>query len=395
MEIGNRSGKTGRRMMPIWAFCLFVGAMFIFSSEASAFQYTIKCPDQNAKVNFYGIALDANGNPGIGYICGTGALNSGGNVLKFAHWDGSSWDTKTVDSNCINWDVSVAYNQKTGHPGIVYNYGGKLAYYDSSRGWVTEQVTARPAGYRGSLAYDKDGNPTIALREGSGKNVGLKLATRDSQTGAWSFQMVDNGAANGYPSLAYDSTGTRPAITYHTTTTSGKSITYSIKCAWYDSSNWVIRTIASSPNPFAYRTYLNLMTSVAFDVNDRPAVEYICAAPDKLTVDMKIAHWTDAGWSTEFVVNEGSICNPGKPSLIYAGGIPYICYCSNPANENAKIKLAYKNGDRYATELVDILTLDYGTFSTTMGVKASGNVITPIVVYVDEADSNRLHCAFG
>ncbi len=387
MTISNWRGKAARSIRSWWALCLFVAAMFLISGSASAFQYTIKYPDQNAKVEFYGMALDANGNPGIGYI----DTSSGSNVLKFTHWDGSSWETETVDSGCTNWDIWVAYNAKTGNPGMTYNYGGKYAYYDSNTGWVTEDVTSKASGYRASLAYDKDGNPTIAIKEGSKKDVGIKFGKRDASTGIWSFQMVDKEAANGYPSLTYDSTGSNPAITYHTITTSKRgSSTYSIKCAWYDGSDWVIRTVASSSNPFAYSTYLNLMTSVAFDANDKPAVEYLCAASDKSTVDMKIAHWTDAGWSTEFIVNEDDICNPGKPSLVYAGGTPYICYSTL-----AEIGLAYNSGDSFTTELVDTLTNNQGTFSATLGVKVSGEVVNPIVVYVDEPDSNKLHCAFG
>lgn len=117
------------------------------------------------------IADDADASPSI-------AFNVRG-TLKFAHWNGASWDIDSVDVDPSGgWfrDCSLAYDAG-GTPFISYwdDYAGvvKLAHQGLNQ-WMIDIVTSCVESRPTSLKFDSNGNPSVAYSDD--KNGILKLA---------------------------------------------------------------------------------------------------------------------------------------------------------------------------------------------------------------------------
>ena len=115
------------------------------------------------------LALDSSGNPHISYYDATN------NDLKYASWNGASWNIQIVDS-------------------------------------------AENVGYANSLALDSSGNPHISYMRYDA-NSNLHYLEYAHWTGsAWSIETVDSAGWDGLcTSIAVDSSG-NPHISYDTAT---------------------------------------------------------------------------------------------------------------------------------------------------------------------------------
>ena len=194
------------------------------------------------------IALDSRGYPHISYFNDTNynkartfynkSLDFGD--LKYAWWNGSSWNTQTVEfgtaGSLVGQYCSIAVGSDD-KPRISYfesnNSDGNLKYARwTGTSWNIQTVDSKgDVGYRTSLALDSDGNPHISYLDKT--NGDLKYASW-SGTG-WDIQVITQ--LSGDTSLALDSAG-NPHISY----VKGGSLMYT----FWDGTSWNIQTVDSS-----------------------------------------------------------------------------------------------------------------------------------------------------
>jgi hypothetical protein len=170
--------------------------------------------DSTTGSGFYGTSLKFNPSTGRPSIAYPQFSTGSGDVLKYAEWTGSSWNTSTVDAAAdVGLSPSLAYNA-SGNPAIVYldntNLDLKYAEWNGSAWDIT---TVDDSGLipssRPSLAFSADGFPAISYQY----LTQLNYAHKDSQHG-WQIQAVDTSPNVGdHTSLAFDPRG-NPAISY-------------------------------------------------------------------------------------------------------------------------------------------------------------------------------------
>ncbi len=109
------------------------------------------------------IAVDSNGHPHISYIASYDGWSTFD--LKYAHFNGSSWNITTVETD-VQRGTAIALDA-SGKPHIVYKKWGDFAVglnYARFNGttWVKEQIEDH-AGYSPSLALDSGGNAHVSF----------------------------------------------------------------------------------------------------------------------------------------------------------------------------------------------------------------------------------------
>ncbi|MCX8061451.1 MAG: hypothetical protein N3D16_02590 [Anaerolineales bacterium] len=149
------------------------------------------------------------------------------NSMKYASWDGTSWDLKTVETGSYTgWDISLALDQSE-YPHISYmstsGYKIKHAYKDSG-GWHIEVVDQTGENHHPSLAIDSQGHLHISYTNYLESQHSLKYAHKDA--GGWQSATVDaniSGVLTGYSSIDIGSNDL-PHIAYSS---------IALKYAWY------------------------------------------------------------------------------------------------------------------------------------------------------------------
>jgi len=212
---------------------------------------------------FVSLALDNLGRPGMAYLDSVNA------DLKYAHWNGSTWDVRVVDSNKIT-------------------------------------------GYYPSMKYDAAGRPVISYYYKTGGD--LRVAVGDSADGnTFTVTAIDTGNDVGrYSSLALNLLSGRWATAYEDTTT-GR-----FKYAEQGKSAWAVMTVDAATK------YGGGFISLAFSpVTKRPAMSYY----DAYNADLKFATYNGSAWSARAVASKGSV---GLYSnlRINAAGVADILYFS-------------------------------------------------------------------
>ena len=122
--------------------------------------------------DFVSMSLDSAGRPGLAYFDGANA------DLKYAHFNGSSWDVQTIDSHfTTGYYPSIKYDA-AGRPVIAYYYKTsgdlRLAAYNGSSWNITTVDTKGDVGRYPSLAL----NPATGRWAGSGMPRGSASARR-------------------------------------------------------------------------------------------------------------------------------------------------------------------------------------------------------------------------
>lgn len=135
----------------------------------------------------------SDGNPSIGYQ----DLNL--KRAMFAHWNGTTWEISSADTQRSGSGLDLAYDPGNGQPSLSYFWNGKLSF--SHRNGSSWNVQAIDTGVSNetSLAYDPDdGEAAIAYI----KRGAVKFARRSGS--AWNIETVDPAAIVEDVSLAYD-----------------------------------------------------------------------------------------------------------------------------------------------------------------------------------------------
>jgi len=273
------------------------------------------------------LALDSNGYPAISYADRFDDLNEGD--LKFARWNGSSWDIETVDSiGDIRWtELGTSLSlDSNGYPAISYydswDHDLKFARWNGSS-WDIEVVDSDTyVGPCSSLELDSNGYPAISYQDWWTTNENLKFARWNGSS--WDIEVVDSDGDLGYSnSLALDSNG-YPAISYSDATNRD------LKFARWNGSSWDIEVVDSGT--------VGSWNSLALDSNGYPAISYSGETND----DLKFARWNGSSWDIEVVEADGN--NAGHSSLeLDSNGYPAISYSDRT---NFAMKFALYEGLR-------------------------------------------------
>ncbi|MGJ8725813.1 MAG: choice-of-anchor Q domain-containing protein [Roseibacillus sp.] len=264
---------------------------------------------QNTTVDSTGsytsLAFSPAGLPAISYTDETNFSNA---ALKFASFDGSSWQTETVDSSGnVGWDTSLAFSP-AGLPAISYrdstNEDLKFASFNGSS-WQIETVdSSSNVGLDTSLAFSPAGLPAISYYDVT--NEDLKFATFDGSS--WQTETVDSsGNVGRWPSLAFSLAGL-PAISYYDVTNED------LKFASFDGSSWQPVTVDSLGNVGWY-------TSLAFSPTGLPSISYT----DVSSTNLKYASFDGSSWQPTTIDSTGNVGL--DTSLAFSpAGLPAISY---------------------------------------------------------------------
>jgi hypothetical protein len=204
------------------------------------------------------MALDSQGRAGVAYY------DAGQADLKYAHFNGTSWDVQTVDStNTTGYYPSLKFDNSD-HPIITYYYKthGNLNFATSSgSGWNISTIdSAGDVGRYSSLAVNPStGRWSVAYENTSGGAFKYAAQGRNG----WNLTTVDvNGAGGGFISLAFDDTF-QPAFSYYDARNSD------LKFARFNGSVWSKTAIASKRSQGLY-------SNLFFDAGDggNPVIYY-------------------------------------------------------------------------------------------------------------------------
>ncbi|MDH3346738.1 MAG: BNR repeat-containing protein, partial [Desulfobulbaceae bacterium] len=174
------------------------------------------------------IAVDGKGRPHVAYAF---SENYSVYALKYAYWNGTSWDIATVDTVSAA-DVSIALDSEA-TPHISYRDRGsndlRYAYWDGNN-WKPDKIyTTGGAGYGSSIAIDSNNNPHISFTKDYNS---LYYAYWD---GSWNFLPIAP-AEGGSTSIVLDSQD-KPRISYMNTD--------ALNYAYYDGSSWNTEVVDS------------------------------------------------------------------------------------------------------------------------------------------------------
>jgi hypothetical protein len=316
------------------------------------------------------LALDSLGHPHISYY------DDDNDDLKVAHYDGSTWQTETVDGDGITGLYTSLVLDSGDQPHVSYcgAHQLKYAHFDGAT-WISETVDSQRFwfGYT-SLALDSAGRPHISYCDDS-PTANLKYATHDGS--AWQIEVVDSaGSAGKFTSLALDS-ASQPHISYYDETSG------SLKYATYDGSAWQIETV----DQHAVGEY----TSLAFDSAGRPHISYyesvyvpLDAGVASPSYDLKYAHHDGSAWQIETVDSTGSVGRFTSLALDSADQ-PHVSYYDET---NGGLKYATYDGCAWQIETVDHAG-DVGKY-TSMALDAAGQ---PHISYYDDTSDDLKHAS--
>jgi subtilisin family serine protease len=204
---------------------------------------------------YLSLAIDPQGRPGIAYYDSTNA------DLRYAHFNGASWDLQTVDASGANGTFpSLAYTSND-HTLIAYYHRSKtalrLADFDGV-GWKWTFIDSKDdVGRWASLAVSKSGEIAIAYEHST---TGTLRVARNAGKG-WVVTTADrltHGAA--FISLAFNNIN-RPAISYY------DSAPANLKFAEWDRKGWHATTLSS-------RGVQGMYTQLQFDSLGEPNIFY-------------------------------------------------------------------------------------------------------------------------
>jgi len=218
------------------------------------------------------IAIDSDNRPHISYsYYGTAYTDPPYDDLRYAYWDGSSWQIETVDGSAespggvgsVGEYTSIVLDSNN-RPHISYydwiNIALKYAYYNGSN-WQIETVDSDgDVGRYSSIALDSNDCPHISYSDWT--NIALKYAYYNGSN--WQIETVDSGSVGDYTSIAIDSNN-RPHISYY------DYFNDDLRYAYWDGSSWQIETVdGSAESPGS----VGMCTSIALDSNNRPHISY-------------------------------------------------------------------------------------------------------------------------
>jgi hypothetical protein len=194
---------------------------------------------------FVSLALDSQGRAGIAYYDANNA------DLKYAHFNGTTWDVQTVDGQ-----YTTGY-----YPSLQYGAGDVpvISYYSKTGGalrlavwggssWALSTIdSGGDVGRYSSLAYNPLSGRWAVAYEDTGHGT-FKYA--EQTKGGWSPVTVDGGTriGGGYISLAFSGKTKLPAMSYY------DAYNADLKFASYNGSRWSSQAVATKGTVGLYST---------------------------------------------------------------------------------------------------------------------------------------------
>ena len=173
--------------------------------------------DPGAGARYSSLAFDSSCNPAVAYsddIDGDGWIDT----LKFARWNGSSWNIEVVDTGPVGYGVfaALAFDRQTGYPSVAHKGTGQIRFFRwNGSTWLREEIDkSTQYAFGVSLTYDQDGNGYLAFGANYGDGTSMTVARRDPTAGTWTLETVDPEpnspflisvrlAPDGQPSVSY------------------------------------------------------------------------------------------------------------------------------------------------------------------------------------------------
>lgn len=151
-----------------------------------------------AGARYSSLAYDNQGHPGIAYsddIDGDGWLET----LKFAYWDGSSWDVDIVETGTVGFGVfvSLAFDPTREKFAIAHCAAGDVRFVrQDTSGWETAQIV--DSGTECSMTFDSTGVPWI------GYSDGLRIEVAHYDGSGWQSELVEAAPSQYRVAIAVD-----------------------------------------------------------------------------------------------------------------------------------------------------------------------------------------------
>jgi hypothetical protein len=237
---------------------------------------------------------------------------------------GGRYTSIALDMNA-NPRISHGHNYVSSYPPYLH---GDLNYaYEDASNWTSDIVTGESFCLRTAIALNESCWPHIACGLEYADDIiswgFIKYAYKDEA--GWHIQTLEDSESIGGPSLVLDAEG-QPHVIY--------SSDGSLKCAHYDSMEWVVDVIDESDGRF---------TALTIDDNGCFHLSYCCES------DLKYAIGDSSGWEVE-VVDESTDVSYATSLSLDGFGQPHIAYYDN---ENEDLRYAFKDSDGWHTALVD------------------------------------------
>jgi len=306
------------------------------------------------------IALDGNNYPHISYY------NYDTGDLKYAHWDGSTWISETVDY-AGGWNSYIALDSNN-RPHIAYRdaigFSGtalKYAHWDGSAWQIDtiEDLISTSSSRDTTLALDGDDQPHISYSVSNSGDDPDYLYHAYLNGGHWLTKTVATAEYIGENALALNGAGD-PRIIYHAI----DGNTHRLGYARWDGVHWQNDTLVASDDSIA-------ALSLALDGSDAPHASYYLNGDDS----MHYAH-RDGTWQFE-TVESGLRLEMGETASLALDntGQPHLLYLL----ENSTLKYAHQEGAAWQTETV-VQGGDPGRYSSLVLDQAE----RPHVIYADQ-----------
>lgn len=205
------------------------------------------------------VAFAPDGEPSVAWWVWIGIS---GSAVRFAHFDGSNWESELVDSGAEGpgYTLSLAYDLD-GRAGIAYENpdNAQLTFARlEGDGWEIEEVPGTIEASWSELAFDPEGNPRIVYEEYSG---GLFLASREGET--WAIETIEpESTYTAYPQLRADPLG-KLHVMYTRAVPPGPSVPELIY-AFTTDGEWESETVTDDVSTFAF----------ALNPTEQPAAVY-------------------------------------------------------------------------------------------------------------------------
>jgi hypothetical protein len=175
--------------------------------------WDLQIVDAGAGARYNSLAFDASGNPAIAYSDDVD-LDNMLDTLKYAHWNGESWDITTVETGVMGYGVfaTLAFDPITGYPAIAHKGNDVRYLYFDGIDWNVEIVDSIKFSAGMSLVFDSSGNAYLSYIDFVTTPNKVKFATRTG-TDNWDIEEVSTGVNTWRTSLKLDSSD-NPAMSY-------------------------------------------------------------------------------------------------------------------------------------------------------------------------------------
>jgi hypothetical protein len=334
-----RDADKGRKTAALCCACLVIPLLVVLSSPVppvrAQLAWTVEVLDSgNYTGDHNSLALDSLDHPHISYVSQTFSRE-----LKYAHWDGSSWQMETVDVNllggCSSEGTSLALDSHD-KPWIAYalSYDANCTDWDvmlaqwNGTAWSKQRVDPPGvnAGYSPSIAIDSKDRPHIVYHSEThtAPDHNLTLVYAVLNDSSWSYQTIfvtgfKGEAGPGAISLKLDSLD-RPHVAYGDAD--------GLKYIYWDGTQWLVDALGFADNR---------PVSLALDTKDRPHISY----SNPGNVDVMYGHWNGSSWRSETAISG----NVGEASSIDvdSNDVPHISYAHSGMGGPPAYALYYTN----------------------------------------------------